>query len=69
MEENELVKIFWWADGKDQLLLKTSVKTREDLWASDIELILLKWKTVKTVAKAHVYLTCCMKNISLSTCL
>jgi len=35
MEENELVKIFWWADAEEPLLLKTTVETREDLWVSD----------------------------------
>lgn len=35
MEENELVKLFWWADGEEQLLLKTTVETREDLRVND----------------------------------
>lgn len=36
MEENELVKIVWSADGEEQLLLQTTVKTKEeDIWTSD----------------------------------
>lgn len=35
MEENELVKIFWWVNGEEQLLLKTTVETKEDLWVRD----------------------------------